>query len=84
MISGFGSGCWNALVGIKTVQENLTTEYIQKFRVPELRDRYERVRRILYGETVSPAEWSVEARQRRQSTLISNRWYRHLPPEVEL
>ena len=68
------------LYGIETVKVNLTREHIQKIRIPELRERYERVRCLLHGEALPPAEWGAEARQRMQSTLLSDRWYRHLPP----
>ncbi len=64
------------LFGIERVGAFLTVDLIQQLRFPELRDRYEFVRKVLHGEPVSFSGWSPEYRQKIQHTLLSHRWYR--------
>ena len=75
---------WHTIVelfGIDNVRRRLSQENIARLWPPALRERYERVRKLLRGETVSVAGWgSSDSRQRIRETLrertFSNRWYR--------
>lgn len=64
------------LLGISRIKEILTPLFIQKLRTEQLRKKYEFVRQILHGETVSISGWGVENRKRMRYTLLSDRWYR--------
>ena len=64
------------VVGIEQVKLLLTKEVIQTLRQAELRERYEFIRKILCGETVSFTGWGDEYYQQIKHTLFSNRWYR--------
>jgi hypothetical protein len=64
------------LFGIDRLTTLLTKKVIAQLRFPELRERYELVRKVLQGETVSFSGWSPEYRQKIQHTLLSYRWYR--------
>ena len=64
-----------AVLGIEVVEELLTPEVIAKLWPPSLRERHERIRRLLRGDPVPPAEWGPELRRRLRSTLLSDRWY---------
>ena len=57
------------------IKNNLTTELISKLRFPQLKRKYELIRKVLHGETISPAGWGTENRERIKSSLLSNRWY---------
>jgi len=64
------------IVGLDFLKRNLTGELIKNIRFHDLREKYEFVRKILQGEAVSFSGWSVEYREKIESTLLSNRWYR--------
>jgi len=64
-----------AITGIDFIRENLTSEIIKKIRIVKLREKYEYLRQILSGESVSLSGWSVEYRESIKDTLLSNRWY---------
>jgi hypothetical protein len=66
------------LFGIGQLTKLLTEEAISGIRIRELRERYEFVRKILYGETVSFSGWSPEYREKIRHTLLSDRWYRKM------
>ena len=63
------------LVGIEKIKERLTPEIIERLRYPELKIKYERLRKILHGETVPFAEWGPEFSEKIKYKLFSNRWY---------
>jgi hypothetical protein len=67
------------LFGIDGLTTLLTTHVIAQLRFPELRERYELVRKVLQGEPVSFSGWSPEYRQKIRHTLLSHRWYRTQP-----
>jgi hypothetical protein len=70
---------WHSILdiaGIDGVQSLLTTEIIHRIRPAELRERYETIRKILLGETVSFTGWGDEYYQQIKHTLFSDRWYR--------
>ncbi len=52
------------LFGIDFLKENLKPELISLIRVPELRERYESVRKFLHGEALSGSGWSDQNRKR--------------------
>ncbi len=65
--------------GIEEITRLLTPDIIAQLRFPELRERYELVRKVLHGEPVSFSGWSAEYRQKIRHTLLSQRWYRAQP-----
>ena len=70
---------WQRVVTALTLDEVrtlLTPETIGRLWPPSLRERYARVRRLLRGDPVPPAEWSAEHARRLRSTVLSDRWYR--------
>ncbi|MDY0092876.1 MAG: hypothetical protein RBT80_09280 [Candidatus Vecturithrix sp.] len=67
------------LFGLEELTRLLTPDLIAQLRFPELRERYELVRKVLHGEPVSFSGWSPEYRQKIRRTLLSHRWYRTQP-----
>jgi hypothetical protein len=70
---------WQRVVAALTIEEVtrlLTPETIARLWPQSVRERYERIRRLLRGEPVPPAEWSAEHAHRLRNTLLSDRWYR--------
>lgn len=65
--------------GIQFVEEHLTPDIISRIRFADLRKRYDIIRRILHGEPVSFAGWSVATAERARNAVLSNRWYRTEP-----
>ncbi len=64
------------ILGIKNLKKLLTPEIITRLRSKELKDRYERIRRILHQEPLSISGWDPEYRKRIEATLLSYRWDR--------
>ena len=64
------------IVGIELIKKHLTAEVISRLRSKELKDRYERIRRILFKEPLPFSGWDSEYRKRIKTTLLSDRWYR--------
>ena len=64
------------IVGVELIKKHLTAEVIGRLRSKELKDRYERIRRILFKEPLPFSGWDSEYRKRIKATLLSNRWYR--------
>lgn len=64
------------ILGVDIIKHILTPEVIGRLRNKELKDRYERIRRILYKEPLPASGWDPEYRERIKSTLLSYRWYR--------
>ena len=54
----------------------LTPAAVSSIRFNDLRERYEFIRKVLSGETVSFTGWGDEYYQKIKHTLLSNRWYR--------
>lgn len=70
---------WQRVVTTLTLDEVralLTPETIGRLWPPPLRERYARIRRLLRGDPVPPAEWSAEHARRLRRTVLSDRWYR--------
>lgn len=63
------------LFGKEFLANNLSPLIISKIRNPEIRNRYEFIRRVLQGETLSYTGWSVQNRQRLKSSVLSKRRY---------
>ncbi|MEW6195146.1 MAG: hypothetical protein AB1521_08330 [Bacteroidota bacterium] len=63
------------ILGVDLLKKLLTAGSISKLRSKELKDRYERIRRILFKEPLSLSGWDAEYIKRIKSTLLSNRWY---------
>lgn len=69
---------WHVIVemmGIEEVKRRLTVENIGLLWPVGLRGRYERVRKILRGEFVSPARWGTPEARKYKFPILSNRWY---------
>ena len=64
------------LLGIKYIKDNLNESAIKKIRFNLLRERYETIRQILSGATLSFSGWDHEYREKIKHTLLSNRRYR--------
>ncbi len=64
------------LLGIKYIKDNLNESAIKKIRFNLLRERYETIRQILSGATLSFSGWDLEYREKIKHTLLSNRRYR--------
>jgi hypothetical protein len=64
------------LLGIKYIKDNLNESAIKKIRFNLLRERYETIRQILSGATLSFSGWNPEYREKIKHTLLSNRRYR--------
>jgi len=63
------------LVEIEKIKEQLTPEIIERLRFPDLKIKYERIRKILHKETVLFTEWGPEFSEKIKYKLFSNRWY---------
>lgn len=64
------------ILGLDLIKKFLTTEIIGSLRNKELKDRYERIRRILFNEPLPFTGWDPEYREKIKSTLLSYRWNR--------
>ena len=64
------------ILGIDLIKRLLTPEIISKLRNNELKERYERIRRILFEEPLPVSGWDPEYRKRIKTTLLSYRWDR--------
>jgi hypothetical protein len=62
------------ILGIELIKNLLTPGTIKKLRNKELKERYERIRRILHKEPLPISGWDPEYRKRIKTTLLSNRW----------
>ena len=63
------------ILGVDLLKKILISDSINRLRSKELRDRYERIRRILCKEPLPISGWDTEYIQRIKTTLLSNRWY---------
>ncbi len=63
------------ILGIELIKKYLTKEIIKNLRNEYLRERYERIRRLLHQEPLPFTGWDTEYRERIKTTLLSNRWY---------
>jgi hypothetical protein len=63
------------IVGVKSLKELLTPALIIRIRQSELRIRYEFIRSVLSGATLSFTGWGDEYYQGIKHTLFSHRWY---------
>lgn len=63
-------------VGINFVKETLSPFVLERIRDRTTRQQYERLGKLLQGETVSFTGWDPEYRKALESTLLSHRWYR--------
>lgn len=67
------------LFGVDFLRKRLTRQVIATLHNPDLKRKYEFVRKILQGETVHFSGWDSKHRQPTQHTLLSHRWYRIKP-----
>jgi hypothetical protein len=63
------------IVGIDGIKELLTSTVPARLRNKDLKDRYERIRKILFNEPLPVSGWDPEYRKAIRATLLSNRWY---------
>lgn len=64
-----------AILGVDLLKKILSSGSINRLRSNELKDRYERIRRILFKEPLPLSGWDSEYIKRIKTTLLSNRWY---------
>lgn len=64
------------ILGMEYIKEHLRETIIKKIRFKTLRGRYETVRTVLSGGTLSFSGWDPEYREKIKHTLLSNRWHR--------
>ena len=67
---------WYELIetlGMKYINDHLSENVIKKIRFKTLRGRYETVRKVLSGDTLSFSGWDPEYREKIKHTLLSNR-----------
>lgn len=70
---------WHRIVrlwGFEEARKMLNSSTIRGVRSKGRRQQLERLETILRGETLPPAEWNSEMRERLANTVFSNRWYR--------
>ena len=63
------------ILGVDLLKKLLISGSINRLRSKELKDRYERIRRILFKEPFPLSGWDPEYIRRIKATLLSNRWY---------
>ena len=63
------------ILGIEQLKKILTPDIINRLRSKELKERYGRIRRILFKEPLPISGWDPEYIKRIKTTLLSNRWY---------
>lgn len=63
------------ILGVDLLKKILVPGLINKLRSNELKDRYERIRRILFREPLLLSGWDPEYIKRIKTTLLSDRWY---------
>jgi hypothetical protein len=63
------------ILGVDLLKIILVSSSINKLRSKELKDRYERIRRILYKEPLPLSGWDPEYIKKIKTTLLSDRWY---------
>jgi len=64
------------ILGVELIKKVLTSEITGRLYNKELKDRYERIRRILFQEPLPFSGWDPEYRKRINATLLSYRWDR--------
>jgi hypothetical protein len=64
------------LLGKDYLKKNLTVSLLRKIRNPNIKIRYEILRKFLQGEALSFTGWSDENSKRLKTSLLSERWYR--------
>ena len=62
-------------LGAERIKKELTIAHKEKIHNPSLKNYYERLRKILYGETVPFTKWGPEFSEKVKDSLFSNRWY---------
>ena len=63
------------ILGVDLLKKILASGSINRLRSNELKDRYERIRRILFKEPLPLSGWDTEYIKRIKTTLLSNRLY---------
>ncbi len=63
------------ILGIEQLKKILLPDIINRLRSNDLKERYERIRRILFKESLPLSGWDPEYIKRIKTTLLSNRWY---------
>jgi len=64
------------IFGEKEIITILSDPFIQRLRHPALKRKYEVIRQILQGKTLSVSGWDNAHRKRLQNTILSHRWDR--------
>jgi hypothetical protein len=64
------------ILGLDIIKNLLENEKLLITKNKKLKEKYERLRRILFKKPLSISGWDIENNQRIKFTLLSNRWYR--------
>ncbi|MCS7053971.1 MAG: hypothetical protein NZM09_09610 [Ignavibacterium sp.] len=63
------------LLGLELIKSILKDKTILNLHNTELKDKYERLRRILFNEPLPFTGWDPQYREKVKFTVLSNRWY---------
>lgn len=63
------------IFGPEKLKTNLTKDRIAKIHHKELRNHFEKLRKILQGESISFTKWGPQFSKEIKNSLFSNRWY---------
>ena len=63
------------IVGQEQLKKKLVPEILSKLRNSEIQAKYERIGKILRGESVPFTRWNPEYCQKLRDSFFSNRWY---------
>jgi hypothetical protein len=64
------------ILGLDLIKNLLENQTILNTKNRKLKEKYERLRRILFKEPLPASGWDIENYQGTKFTLLSDRWYR--------
>lgn len=66
----------NEIFTLDYIKSQLNDDINYQFKNPAIKRRYDLLRSILFGKTLSPSGWSDENRKRLKASILSDRWNR--------
>jgi hypothetical protein len=78
LIKAFEHLAWYDLIKLFTLDEIkqiLNKQFVQSIRIKNFQLKYEKLRKILHGEPLSPARWNNPEIKFPEYPVLSNRWY---------
>ncbi len=64
------------IISVDEIKNFLTPENIRKIYPPAMREKYDRLRKILLGEPLPSSGWDNKDNEKFRYPFLSNRWYR--------